>query len=68
MKTFAALALALVCAGVHAGVVYDQPHKGTGALIQSSWLDPDGYDGDWYSYDNFTLAADTSGPNACRSS
>lgn len=27
--------------------------------MQSSWLDPDGYDGDWYTYDSFVLASDT---------
>ena len=60
MKNFWALAvsLALACPAV-AGTVFDQPHNGSGSILQSSWLDPEGYDGDWYTYDSFILASDT---------
>jgi hypothetical protein len=45
-----------VPASVNVSTVYSQPHDGTGAIRLSSWWSPDGYDGDTYSWDNFTLA------------
>jgi hypothetical protein len=42
---------------VHAGVVYEQPHNGSGTLYQSSWWDPDGSDYDQYVWDSFTLGS-----------
>ncbi len=38
-------------------VVYEQPHDGSGKLLQSSWWDPDGSDYDQYVWDDFTLAS-----------
>ncbi|MCG3125372.1 MAG: hypothetical protein CHACPFDD_00190 [Phycisphaerae bacterium] len=38
-----------------AGVVYSQPHSGSGTLYQSSWWDPDDSDYDIHIWDNFTL-------------
>jgi hypothetical protein len=42
----------------NADVVFTRPPDGTGALIPSSWVDPDGSDSDMYAYDDFTLASD----------
>lgn len=51
--------LMLLCAfPVHAGVVFDQPHTGTGGLLSSSWWSPNGSDYDQYVWDSFTVAAD----------
>lgn len=37
-------------------ILFSHPPTGTGGLILSSWLDPDGSDADMYGYDDFTLA------------
>lgn len=37
-------------------VVFSQPPSPAGGLIQSSWMDPDGSDWDWFIWDNFTLS------------
>jgi hypothetical protein len=36
-------------------ILYSQPPDGTGSLIASSWVYPDGSDADMYAYDNFML-------------
>lgn len=45
-----------LCASAAASVAYSQPPSTTGALLQSSWWDPDDSDWDIYSWDDFTLA------------
>jgi hypothetical protein len=52
------LCLSLLLAGsiARAGVVFEQPLNGSGALHASSWLEPDGSDSDMYAFDNFRLA------------
>lgn len=42
------------------GTGFTQPSSGTGGLIASSWLNPDGSDADMYAYDNFTLSSNQS--------
>jgi hypothetical protein len=37
--------------------VYSQRWDGSGNLISSSWVDPNGSDADMYAYENFTLGA-----------
>ena len=40
-----------------AGIIYTQPISSSGALLQSSWWDPNGSDYDQYVWDNFTLSS-----------
>lgn len=42
------------------GTGFTQSFSGTGGLIASSWLNPDGSDADMYAYDNFTLPTNQS--------
>ena len=59
-KTQAVLAgLLLLTFGANAGIVYSQPHNGTGTLLQSSWWDPIGTDYDQYVWDSFRLTTST---------
>lgn len=51
------LLLIVLGSPVIAGVVYDQPHTGSGTLYQSSWWEPDDSDWDQWVWDNFTLDA-----------
>lgn len=50
------LALAiLISANVEAEILFDQMTNFSQTIITSSWLPPDGFDGDTYSYDNFLM-------------
>jgi len=42
------------------GTGFSQPFGGTGGLIASSWLNPNGSDADMYAYDSFTLPSNQS--------
>lgn len=59
-------AAAAVCAAVlatpaiAATLVWSQPPTSTGAVVLSSWMDPEGTDSDSYAYESFTLASTTS--------
>lgn len=48
--------LALFSVSAEAGVVYSQPHNGTGAILQSSRYAPNGTDYDQFVWDSFTVA------------
>ncbi len=39
--------------------VWNQPPASTGAVVLSSWTDPEGSDSDMYAYESFTLASTT---------
>lgn len=53
-------AISLLALPIRASVVvYQQAPLTNGALHQSSWWDPDGYNSDIYTWDDFTLAATT---------
>ncbi len=45
---------------VTASVVYQQTPSMAGSVVYSSWLAPDGFDGDVFVYDNFTVPSDFS--------
>lgn len=52
----AALAIAISCLQkASAGLLYEQPHTGTGTVYRSAWVPPDGTVYDEYLWDNFTL-------------
>ncbi len=53
----ACVALFLASAASHAAIVYTQPPRDTGGLIQSSWWDPDGSDWDMFCWDAFLLSS-----------
>ena len=58
MKTLAiiaVLALGAAAPAVNADVVFVRPPLTTGQLIQSSRVEPDGFDGDAYAYDSFRI-------------
>jgi hypothetical protein len=52
------LAVVLCGSPARAATVYSQPPAASGALLQSSWWDPDGSDYDQYVWDAFVLGAD----------
>jgi List-Bact-rpt repeat protein/flagellar hook capping protein FlgD len=59
-RTMAMAAVISVCLAPSASAqtaVYSNPPTGSGALVLSSWLDPDGSDADLYGYDSFTLGS-----------
>ncbi|MBI1191252.1 MAG: hypothetical protein GC200_11300 [Tepidisphaera sp.] len=51
----ASLALCVLAGASGADVILSRPQSPTGGLIASSWLPPDGFDGDVYAWDNFTI-------------
>ena len=54
----AALQFIITAPTASAAVVYDQPPNAAGAIYQSSWMEPDGSDYDYFVWDAFTLASD----------
>ncbi len=52
------LLLFLAAAAASADTVIERPPTGDGRLIASAWVDPDGSDGDIFSYDSFICPAD----------
>ncbi len=50
----AAFAL-LSTAGLHAGVVFEQAHNGSGSLLTSSRYQPNGTDYDQFIWDSFSM-------------
>lgn len=59
MRTFKSLALLAVLTGTavatRAAILFDQMTNPTNIVIPSSWVPPDGRDGDTYSWDNFWI-------------
>ena len=55
MKTLLPIALFLSALFAHAGVVFEQPHTGTGALRMSSRYQPNGTDYDQFVWDSFSV-------------
>ncbi len=55
MRTLPALFLFLVALGARAGVVFEQPHDGSGALLMSSRYQPNGTDYDQFVWDSFSV-------------
>jgi len=47
----------ILCAEANAAIVFSRPPNGTGTLIVSSWVDPDGSDSDMYAYDSFIVGS-----------
>jgi hypothetical protein len=45
---------------IETNALFSRPSDGTGNIIKSSWVDPNGTDSDMYAYDSFELAADAS--------
>ena len=56
VTTNRALVANFTSAVVNPAIVYSQPQPPSAGVIPSSYLFPDGIDGDGYAYDNFTLA------------
>ena len=56
ITTNRALVANFASAVVNPAIVYSQPQPPGSGVIPSSYLFPDGIDGDGYAYDNFTLA------------
>ena len=54
------LILVLICLSLaaRATVIFDRPADGSGALLPSSWVSPNGSDADVYTYDTFTVTND----------
>jgi len=67
MKPIPALRLLMLTLGLailgsasaRADILFDQMTNFSPTIITSSWLPPDGFDGDTYSYDNFLLPSDS---------
>ena len=56
VTTNRALVASFTSAVVNPAIVYSQPQPPSSGVIPSSYLYPDGMDGDGYAFDNFTLA------------
>ncbi|MBS1721802.1 MAG: hypothetical protein JSS66_02220 [Armatimonadetes bacterium] len=53
-----AWAAIVLCSSAQGSMLLDRPHDGTGGLINSAWVSPDGSDADMYAYDSFVLPTD----------
>jgi hypothetical protein len=55
MKAFISLLILISTFAAHAGVVFEQPHNGSGALRTSSRYQPNGTDYDQFVWDSFSV-------------
>jgi hypothetical protein len=55
MKAFISLLILISTLAAHAGVVFEQPHNGNGALLTSSRYQPNGTDYDQFVWDSFSV-------------
>jgi hypothetical protein len=54
---FVFLLCLLIAGPVGASELVNQPPDGSGTIYKSAWYDPDGLDGDEYTWENFTLGS-----------